>query len=58
MDVAGYGAFLDALEAMGLPASQHRCSSNDFSVIESQVEAFAAERVDLSYGVDGMPSTP
>ena len=34
--------------------SQHRCSSNDFSVIESQVEVFAAERVDLSYGVDGM----
>ncbi|MCH2141848.1 MAG: NAD-dependent DNA ligase LigA [Phycisphaerales bacterium] len=54
VDIEGYDDFLNGLASMGLPASMYRRSSDDFAIIEAQVESFAAQRGELAYGVDGM----
>jgi DNA ligase (NAD+) len=49
-----WSAFVDRLQALGIPVSPHTARCATFEALAERIESFRRERLDLGYGCDGM----
>ena len=54
VEVDTYSGFLDLVRSWGVPANSHSKAFSRIEEVVERIEAFARERQDLEYGVDGM----
>jgi DNA ligase (NAD+) len=54
VEFVGYSAFLEQIRSWGVPANVHSQAFATIEEVVEHVEAFAHERAELGFGVDGM----
>ncbi len=54
LEAGTYWEFLRKVKALGIPTGRHATVCGSIDAVIERIEAFAAERLELGYGVDGM----